>query len=38
MYPTRDLAASKAWWSRVPGIKPYFDEEFYVGFKPGGYG
>jgi catechol 2,3-dioxygenase-like lactoylglutathione lyase family enzyme len=37
VYPTRDLAASKAWWSQVLGIKPYFDEEFYVGFNPGGY-
>lgn len=37
IYPARDLAASKAWWSEVLGIQPYFDEEFYVGFNPGGY-
>ena len=37
VYPARDLAASKAWWSQVLGVQPYFDEEFYVGFNPGGY-
>jgi len=37
VYPAPDLAASKAWWTEVLGIKPYFDEPFYVGFNPGGY-
>lgn len=37
IYPAPDLAASKAWWAEVLGIQPYFDEEFYVGFNPGGY-
>lgn len=37
VYPASDLAASKAWWSEVLGVQPYFDEEFYVGFNPGGY-
>ena len=37
VYPAPDLAASKAWWSEVLGAQPYFDEEFYVGFNPGGY-
>jgi predicted enzyme related to lactoylglutathione lyase len=37
VYPAPDLAASKAWWSEVLGVDPYFDEPFYVGFNPGGY-
>ena len=37
VYPAPDLAASKAWWTEVLGIKPYFDEPFFVGFNPGGY-
>ena len=37
VYPAPDLAASKAWWSEVLGVQPYFDEPFYVGFNPGGY-
>jgi catechol 2,3-dioxygenase-like lactoylglutathione lyase family enzyme len=37
VYPAPDLAASKAWWTEVLGVKPYFDEPFYVGFSPGGY-
>ncbi len=37
LYPTDDLAASKAWYTDVLGIAPYFDEPFYVGFDVGGY-
>src|SRR5262249_3495769 len=37
VYSAPDLAASKAWWSSVLGIEPYFDRPFYVGFNPGGY-
>lgn len=37
VYPASDLTASKAWWSEVLGVQPYFDEAFYVGFNPGGY-
>jgi len=37
VYPAPDLAASKAWWARVLGLQPYFDQPFYVGFSPGGY-
>jgi predicted enzyme related to lactoylglutathione lyase len=33
--PNLDLA--KAWYERVLGIPPYFDEPFYVGFSVGGY-
>lgn len=32
IYPSNDLAADKAFWEKVTGIKPYFDEPFYVGF------
>ncbi len=37
VYPTDDIDASKAIWSAVLGIDPYFDEPFYVGFNVGGY-
>ena len=37
IYPTADLAASKAWFSGVVGRPPYFDQPFYVGFEVGGY-
>ena len=37
IYPAPDLAASRAWFTRVLGIEPYFDEPFYVGFEVGGY-
>jgi len=37
IYKVADLATAKAWYSRVFGIAPYFDEPFYVGFNVGGY-
>lgn len=37
IYPAPDLAASKAWFSAVLGVAPYFDEPFYVGFDVAGY-
>lgn len=37
IYPTSDLAKAKAWYERVVGVKPYFDEPFYVGFSVGGF-
>jgi predicted enzyme related to lactoylglutathione lyase len=37
IYPAPDLAASKAWFTVVTGVAPYFDEPFYVGFEIGGY-
>ena len=36
-YAAPDLAAAKAWYSRVLGQAPYFDEPFYVGFNVGGF-
>ncbi|MGO9642374.1 MAG: VOC family protein [Candidatus Acidiferrales bacterium] len=36
-YEAKDLAAAKAWYSKVLGISPYFDQPFYAGFNVGGY-
>jgi len=35
--PPDQLAQAKAWYSRVAGVAPYFDEPFYVGFTVGGF-
>jgi len=37
LYPTPDLAAGKAWYTRALGVEPYFDQPFYVGFTVGGF-
>ncbi len=37
IYPARDLARAKAWFTAVLGVEPYFDEPFYVGYDVGGY-
>jgi len=37
IYPVADLAAAKAWYSKVFGAEPYFDQPFYVGFNIGGF-
>lgn len=37
IYPATDLAAAKAWYEKMLGFAPYFDEPFYVGFNVGGY-
>ena len=37
IYKSPDLARAKQWYGDVFGIKPYFDEPFYVGFNVGGY-
>ena len=37
IYPAPDLAASKAWFTKLLGREPYFDEPFYVGYEVGGY-
>ena len=36
-YPAPDLAAAKAWYEKLLGQPPYFDEPFYVGFSVGGF-
>jgi predicted enzyme related to lactoylglutathione lyase len=35
IYPVVDLATAKAWYARVLGLEPYFDQPFYVGFSVG---
>jgi len=37
IYPAADVVASKAWFTKLLGVAPYFDEPFYVGFDVGGY-
>jgi predicted enzyme related to lactoylglutathione lyase len=37
IYHVDDLQKAKEWYSAILGIKPYFDEPFYVGFNVGGY-
>jgi catechol 2,3-dioxygenase-like lactoylglutathione lyase family enzyme len=37
IYPVADLSAAKAWYARVLGEQPYFDQPFYVGFSVGGF-
>lgn len=37
IYHVEDLQRAKEWYSNVLGIKPYFDEPFYVGFNVGGF-
>jgi predicted enzyme related to lactoylglutathione lyase len=37
IYRVPDLARAKEWYTTAFGVKPYFDEPFYVGFNIGGY-
>jgi predicted enzyme related to lactoylglutathione lyase len=37
IYHVDDLTKAKEWYSNLLGVKPYFDEPFYVGFNVGGY-
>jgi predicted enzyme related to lactoylglutathione lyase len=37
IYHVDDLNKAKDWYSKALGIKPYFDEPFYVGFNVGGF-
>ncbi len=37
IYGTNDIEKAKSWYSEVLGIKPYFDQPFYVGFEVGGF-
>lgn len=36
-YPAPDIEAAKAWYTKVLGKAPYFDQPFYVGFDVGGF-
>lgn len=37
IYKVPDIEKAKAWYTQVFGVKPYFDEPFYVGYTIGGY-
>ncbi|MBI5310848.1 MAG: VOC family protein [Actinobacteria bacterium] len=37
IYPAPDLDAAKAWFTKMLGKDPYFDQPFYVGYEVGGY-
>lgn len=37
VYHVADLAEAKAWYEKVLGAPPYFDQPFYVGWNVGGY-
>lgn len=37
IYKVADIKEATKWYSKVLGIKPYFEEAFYVGFNVGGY-
>ena len=37
IYHAPDLDSAKAWYAKVLGFAPYFDQPFYVGFNVGGY-
>ena len=37
IYHVDDLQKATEWYSNILGIKPYFDEPFYVGFNVGGF-
>jgi predicted enzyme related to lactoylglutathione lyase len=37
IYPVTELADATAWYGRVLGKPPYFDQPFYVGFEVGGF-
>ncbi len=37
VYHVNDLESAKTWYGEMFGIKPYFDEVFYVGFDINGF-
>lgn len=37
IYKVTDIGKAKAWYAKVLGFEPYFDEPYYVGFNVGGY-
>jgi lactoylglutathione lyase len=37
IYKVDDIKEATAWYTKAFGVKPYFDEPFYVGFNIGGY-
>lgn len=37
IYHVNDITAAKEWYNNTCGIKPYFDEPFYVGYEISGF-
>ena len=37
IYPVTDLDQARAWYTKVLGIQPYYNEPPYVGYNVGGY-
>jgi predicted enzyme related to lactoylglutathione lyase len=37
IYHVDDIEKGKSWYGEVLGVKPYFDEPFYVGFNVAGF-
>jgi lactoylglutathione lyase len=37
IYKVSDISKAKAWYSKIFGVDPYFDEPYYVGFNIAGY-
>lgn len=35
IYPSSNLEQDKSCWEAATGVKPYFDQPYYVGFKIG---
>lgn len=37
IYHVDDIEKAKQWYSKILGVQPYFDQQYYVGFNVGGY-
>ena len=37
IYSTGDLGSAKAWYAKVLGIEPFYDEALYAGYDVGGF-
>jgi lactoylglutathione lyase len=37
IYKVDDIETAKEWYTKAFGVKPYFDEPFYIGFDIAGY-
>ena len=37
VYPITDTAKAKEFYSALAGVKPYFDEPYYIGYNVGGF-
>ena len=37
IYKVSDINKAKEWYSKAFNVKPYFDEEYYIGYNIGGF-